>query len=156
MADHTQRREEFIPRLQACMDGRGWNLTVTESAGFEEPFVSGSSESGRATADRDECLAEQGVDVSVYDNPLTEAHLRTMYAYDLDTYHCLLARGVGLEHEAPSVETYVEEALASQAGESTDGYWWGYLDPVILAMRQSEVAELHLMCPERWVFASLS
>jgi hypothetical protein len=154
MAEQAQAREQFVPTLQACMDGKGWNLTVDESSGIVEPFYS-EEEMYRASADKDECLLDQGIDTGQYERLPTEAELRSMYVYDVDTYDCLVAQGVKMEDEPPSVEVYVEQGLnpgGSQQGISES--WWPYFDPAILAMSQDEVAQLEQVCPVRWVFAT--
>jgi hypothetical protein len=155
MAEQAQRREQFVVRLQACMDGHGWQLTVDGSAGFAEPFAS-QDEAERAGADRDRCLVEQGVDASFVSQPLTAESLRSMYRYDVDTHACLLAQGVELERRPPSVDRYVEEGLAAQSGEPVDGSWWPYGDPALLTLGRQDVAELQEACPERWTFGAVS
>lgn len=155
MAEQAQRAEQFVVVLQACMDARGWQLTVDESAGFEEPFTS-ESELARAGADRDACLVEQGIDTSFVSEPLTTQTLTAMYRYDVDTYECLVVQGVDLERRPPSVDRYVENGLAAQSGEPVGDPWWPYGDPAVLRLGQQEVAELQDVCPERWTFGGLS
>ncbi|WP_448058951.1 hypothetical protein [Cellulomonas hominis] len=155
MAEQAQQQEQFVVRLQACMDSKGWNLTAGESAGFAEPF-SDSAEMERAGADRDACLGEQGIDPNILAKPLTESTLRTMYAFDVDTHECLVAQGIEMEGAPPTVDRYVEEGLAAQAGVPVDDPWWPYGDPAILGLDEQGVAELKQVCPERWTFASLS
>jgi hypothetical protein len=155
MAEQAHRAEQFVVRLQACMDGRGWQLTVDESAGFAEPFAS-QAEAERAGGDRDACLVEQGIDTSFVSQPLTAETLREMYRYDVDTHACLVAQGVDLERRPPSVDRYVEEGLAAQSGEPVDDPWWPYGDPALLALGQQDVAALQEVCPERWTFGGVS
>jgi hypothetical protein len=154
MAEQAQLREEFVARLQSCMNVRGWHLTVDESAGFAEPFDS-LEELERAGADRDQCLEEQGIDPTAASGPSTEAALREMYRYDVDTHECLVARGLRLERTPPSVDQYIEDGLASQSGESVADPWWPYGDPAVLALLETDVAELRVTCPERWSFAGI-
>jgi hypothetical protein len=155
VAEQAQRAEQFVVRLQACMDGRGWQLTVDESAGFAEPFAS-QAEAERAGADRDACLVEQGIDTSFVSEPLTAETLRAMYRYDVDTHACLVAQGVELERRPPSVDRYVEEGLAAQAGEPVGDPWWPYGDPALVPLGQQAIAELQEVCPERWTFGGVS
>lgn len=155
MAEQAQRAEQFVVRLQACMDGRGWQLTVDESAGFAEPFAS-QAEAERAGSDRDLCLVEQGVDTSFLSEPLTAESLAAMYRYDVDTHACLVAQGIELERRPPSVDRYVEEGLAAQSGEPVRDRWWPYGDPALVPLEQQELAELQEVCPERWTFGGLS
>lgn len=154
MAEQMQAREQFVPTLQACMDGKGWNLTVDESAGFAEPFYS-REEAERALADSHDCMRDQGIDPDQINFGQTEADLRTMYSYDVDTYDCLVAQGVAMEKKPPSVDVYVEEGLIpGGAQKDISESWWPYFDPAILAMSQDEVAQLEQVCPTRWVFAT--
>lgn len=153
MAEQEQQREQFVATLQACMDAAGWNVTVDDDAGFVEPF-SDSDELDRAVADSNACLAEQGIDVSTYET-LTEAELRTMYPYDVDTYECLQAQGVDMQESPPSIDAYVEQGLATLSDGSVELGWWPYGDPALSSKSQDEIAVLHQVCPERWTFASL-
>lgn len=156
MAEQAQQMDAFLPTLQACMDSRGWNLTMDESSGVLEPFSS-DDEMYRARADSDSCLREQGIDPHQFDNPLTETQLRTRYGYDVDTYQCLVAQGLRMEQQPPSEDVYVERALASSAG-TDDGAasWWPYFDPAVDSLGRERIAELELVCPARWTFADLS
>lgn len=156
MAEQTQAREQFVPTLQACMDGKGWHITVDEHAGIAEPFYS-DEEMDRASSDIDACLLEQGIDMNqvVSDLALTEASLRSMYSYDVDTYECLVAQGVDMQDEPPSVDVYVEQGLnTDDSQQDISQSWWPYFDPAIMAMSQDEVAQLEQVCPVRWVFAT--
>lgn len=155
MADQAQGRESFISRLQACMDAKSWDLTVDESGGFNEPFSS-EEEMMRASDDGQDCLAEQGIDVSALEKPLTEADLSVMYTQDVDTYECLVAQGVEMERTPPGVDLYVEAGLSGQAGAPLPDPWWPYGDQAIMSMPQGEVEQLRQVCPERWVFAGTS
>lgn len=153
MAEQEQQREQFVATLQACMDSAGWNVTVDGDAGFVEPF-SDRDELDRAIADSNTCLAEQGIDPSTYET-LTETELRTMYPYDVDTYECLVAQGIDMQERPPSVDTYVEQGLATLSDDNEETGWWPYGDPALLSITPDEAAALQQACPERWTFASL-
>ncbi len=141
--------------LQACMDARGWNRTMDESGGMLEPFSS-DDEMQRAGADRDSCFSEQGIDHQLDGSP-TEAQLRTMYRYDVDTYECLAAQGLRMEQQPPSADAYVERALADANGTDGGGEsWWPYFYPAVDSLGRERIAELEIVCPTRWTFATLS
>lgn len=152
MAQQEQAKDQFVARLQACMDAKGWNVTVDESAGIVEPLAS-ESEMQRARQDVRACLTDQGIDPDSVVGTVTEESLREMYTQDLDTYECLLAQGVDMEQKPPSEDQFVEDGLAIQAGEERPDSWWPYGDPVILTMSAQEVATLKQTCPVRWTFA---
>lgn len=157
MSDQALAREQFVPTLQACMDAKGWHVTVDEHAGIAEPFTS-QDEAERATADKTACMLEQGIDPAAYETGPTETELRAMYPYDVDTYRCLVAQGVPMEQEPPSIDVYVEQGLPTGddgARDNSDS-WWPYFDPAVLALPQAEVAALEQVCPTRWVFAGAS
>jgi hypothetical protein len=155
MSQQLQDEEVFVANVQSCMDAKGWNLTVDASGGFAEPF-SDEAEMKRAADDVHSCLADQGIDVTQFEQPLTDSALRTMYRYDVDTYECLAAQGLDMQDPPPSQDAYVESALAAQDGQEADDSWWPYYDPAVTALSSSEVADLQQVCPERWTFAALS
>ncbi len=156
MGEQAQQIDAFVATLQSCMDSRGWNLTMDESSGILEPFSS-DDEMYRARADSDSCLREQNIDPHQFDSPPTEAQLRTMYRYDVDTYECLAAQGLRMEQQPPSADAYVESALAAANGtDDGGGSWWPYFDPAVKSLGRERIAELEIVCPTRWTFATLS
>lgn len=154
MAEQKQMEEQFVLNLQSCMDSKGWSLTVDSAGGFLEPFSS-TDEMERAKVDGDACLNEQGIDPSFLSEPLTDASLRKMYTYDVDTYDCLVAQGIKMQNKPPSEDVYVEQALAAQSGIETPDSWWPYGDEVFTSLNESQVKELKESCPERWTFMDL-
>ena len=154
MTEQAQAKERFVPRLQACLDSKGWNVTVDESAGVLEPFSS-EDEMLRASVDIDACLLEQGIDPTRFKSGNSEADLRVMYRQDLDTYECLVAQAVDLEQKPISEEKYVELGLSGENASLSES-WLPYLDPAILKMEEADVADLKRICPERWSFGSTS
>lgn len=150
MAEQAQEREQFVLDLQGCVQAKGWNVTVDEYAGVDEPFSS-QEESERFRSDADECITQLGYDLSQFDEEPTVAQLQQWYERETDVYNCLVNEGVEMAVEPPSEEEFIEQWLQSS---SDDLAWWAYGDPTILAMSGAEVAQLQQSCPEPWVFAS--
>ncbi|MFF1530922.1 FtsX-like permease family protein [Cellulomonas sp. NPDC058312] len=115
MAEQAQRAEQFVVRLQACMDGRGWQLTVDESAGFAEPFAS-QAEAERAGADRDACLVEQGIDTSFVSEPLTAETLTTAAGVAGRRRDLGRQRALGASRSAIVALVVLQSAVAGAAG----------------------------------------
>ena len=154
MTEQAQAREQFVTTLQACMDARGWSLTVNASGGFEEPFTD-QEEGRRAVADSDACLREQGVDPDAFGSAPTESELRATYPYDVDTYECLVAQGVEMAQRPPTEDVYVEQGLGGDSRELAES-WSPYLDSAVQALPAERIAELEQVCPARWTFAAMS
>ncbi|WP_029068048.1 hypothetical protein [Jonesia quinghaiensis] len=150
MANNAQAEEEFTAKLQACMDAKGWDLTLDSSGGIIEMFTD-ETEMMRATKDSQACTKDiTGIDPLSIGTSVTEASARENYQFETDVYNCLVAQGVKMSREMPSEEEYVDTALS---GETSSAPWWPYGDQTVLSMSLDEQNKLRQECPERWVFA---
>lgn len=159
MASQKQEVEQFVDRLQTCMDNKGWNLTMDEFGGMAEPFTS-DEELNRAVNDSDACLADLGFDMDVVaSTTVTEKQLREDYQRDIDTYQCLVNAGLKMQ-DPPTEDVYVENGLSlyndevSAEGADLDQTWLPYLDPAVLSVGEDDLERLRVNCPERWSLAS--
>lgn len=149
MADQAQQVEQFVLDLQGCVEASGWNVTVDEYAGVDEPFSS-QEEAERFRTDADACLLALGHDPSSFDGEPTVADLQRSYEHEVDVHRCLVHQGVEMSEEPPGEDRFVEQRLRPG---SDDEAWWAYGDPAVLALDAAELARVRQSCPEPWVFA---
>lgn len=150
--DYRNNPEAFVRKLQSCMDGKGWHVTVDENGGFLEAFTS-EEELQRAVDDKDQCLVQMGFDDELgATGVLTEKQLRDIYRIDIQTHKCLVKQGLQMA-PPPSEETYVERTIRSMSGEE-DFSWYPYLDDSVIQLSEERIAQLKKKCPERWTFGS--
>lgn len=146
MAEQAEMREQFTVDVQACMDAKGWELTVDSYGGFAERFDT-REELNRASADRNDCVEEAGYSVDFFDDELSREALSTLYDKHTDTYECLLHEGVEMEETPPAKEAWIENMLQGQES------WIPHLDAAVVLAGEQRAAELKELCPAPWPFA---
>jgi len=162
-AQQAQDREQARAALQACLDGKGWKVTVNEFGGADEPF-SDDAELTRYHADMVDCRASVGLS----DQAPTQQQAEQAYHGMLDTAACLRAQGFQVS-DAPSEQTWVEAFLAASsdtataegATEAGDGatsvsdVWEPYGE--LIAAAQDDQSQLERIsatektCPQWWI-----
>ena len=141
VAEQAAQREEYRAGLQACLDGKGWRVTVDLNGGIVEPFT--SDEVSRFRTDEESCRVAMGL--SAEGTPATTEELRTGYRQMLDTRACLVAHGLDMA-PPPSEDAWLD---AVQAGTNA---WHPYDDPSLNALSMAQQDELWALCPQPWLF----
>lgn len=148
-AQQAQKQEEYRVALQACLDGKGWDLTVTSLGGVEEGLSKADMQ--RFPGDLDTCRTSMGLPTQP--PPKTDAELRDEYRKDLDVRACLVAQGYAMA-EPQSEDAWLDAARESYDPATTEErlreivMWTPYGDPVIDALPPSNVDELTTVCPQ--------
>lgn len=88
----------WADRFAACMNERGWNVTVSEDGGVEGEYT--DEQADRFTEDRDECNAFAGTN-----EELSPAEYEEAYAALLDNRDCIIAQGYDLP-QPPSYQAW--------------------------------------------------
>ncbi|HLS15659.1 MAG TPA: hypothetical protein VK095_14205 [Beutenbergiaceae bacterium] len=148
VAEQRAEQEEYMTSLQSCVEGRGWNVTITPEGGVEEPFD--NDEVDDWEEDKFACLESLGYDAEpTYD----EERIRLLYSRLIDTRECLVTHG----HDLPAPqdeETYVENTLRlMQEGDAGGDIWHPYNHDSFHELDREELEELEAQCPQPW-FAS--
>jgi hypothetical protein len=140
VAEQAAKREEFRTAMQACLDARGWQVTVDLNGGIVEPFT--SDEQSRFTTDYDVCRVLMGY--SAEGLPATVDELKVNYGQWLDVRDCFVAHGVAMG--PPQSEDAWLDAV--QSGSSD--LWLPYTDPALEALPMDEQEALEALCPQPW------
>jgi hypothetical protein len=149
-AEQAQEREEYQVALQACLDGKGWDLTVNRDGGVDEALT--DADMARLPADVDGCRLSMGLPA---EPPApTEEELRDHYAKLLDVRECLVAQGIAMA-PAQSQDAWLDaEARASAATTDEEraavDLWHPYDDDEIAALPGDRQEELFGLCPQPW------
>lgn len=154
-AEQARGREEARGALQSCMDGRGWDVPVTEIGGTANVGFATMAEAESFTAEVTACMQENGLRTGLLE--VTEAEAKEIYARQLDTLACMRAHGVMLPD--PSTEqTFVESTIRFYAGGVTDAEtlpWDPYGDFSDLQAQEAITPEVaraaEAACPQNWV-----
>src|SRR5690625_985349 len=146
VAEQRAEQEQYMTSLQTCVEGRGWNVTITPEGGVEEPFDNDEVEDWEE--DRSECLDSLG-----YDDELAqdEDRIRLLYSRLVDTHECLVAHGYEDLPEPQDEEIFVEVSLrAAQEDEAQVERWNPYFHESFYDVSQDEVEEIEKQCPAPW------
>ena len=144
VAQQAAEREEYRSQLQSCMNGKGWDVTLNQYGGVDEPFTS-NDEVTRFVSDTEQCRVSMGY--PAVSGTATLDELKQNYSQLLDTRACLVAHGVNMAPPAQSEDAWVE---ASQAGVELGYVWHPYNDPALLALSMDEQNALEALCPQPW------
>ena len=80
VAEKAAQCEEYRVTLQSCLDGLGWNVTVSLDSGVDEPFA--ADEYSRFTTDQGSC--RRSIGLSAEGMPATLDELRVNYSQWLE------------------------------------------------------------------------
>lgn len=142
MAEQARQQEEFQAALQSCLDGAGWDKTVTPDGGIKEPFT--GAEYDRFRENLHECYTQMGYPVAPT-TTLSPEFLGTLYDRQLDVAACLKSKGEEVS-DPPTRDLYIETA---NDPESTAG--WSPYDVVLASgIGEEEYNALRRDCPEPW------
>jgi len=141
VAEQAAAQEKFRAGLQACLDGKGWNINVDFNGGVADPFTD-QDELARFVADEQACRVSMGY--SAESPPATVSELRTNYTRLLDTRACLVAHGVNMAPPSQSEDAWID------AAQTDAQVWHPYNDPAFDALPMDQQNALELLCPQPW------
>ncbi len=140
----AREAEERTTTLQACMDARGWHVTMNEFGGSSKAWAD-QDELHRFASDSDACRAELGIPTLGLHAP-TDVQVRQSYRYMLDTWLCLRHGGYVLA-DPPSEDAWVESVIQSFSASGV-GFWTPFADPAMDALPLAEWETAEQKCPQ--------
>lgn len=141
-AEQAEQREAFRTSLQACVDARGWEVTVDEWGGGDQGFTE-KAELDRFVADVDDCSRSLGRHVGVVDSETTT---RNLYPMLVDTWECV----VHLGYDVPPPPSEDELVRQYETDGASGPIWTPYGDLMERAGAVADSAELEATCPQPW------
>lgn len=135
----TSWSEDAFAASKACLEERGWQVTVEGGAHrIEVP----EEQRDQYFQDKQECDAQFEAE---FPRPvLTEDDWRRRYAYELSLVECLAKEGFDQVTEPPTEEAYVSEAMSSPMGSPS---WHAY--SAVGAVSTEVWEQLESACPQQ-------
>lgn len=141
-AEQAEQRAAFRDSLQACVDARGWAITVDEWGGGDHGFTD-EAEMDRFVADVDDCSRSLGRHVGDVDS---ETATRNYYPMAVDTWKCLIHEG----YDVPPPPSEDELVRQYETAGSSGPVWTPYGDLMDSPSAVPDWAELEATCPQPW------
>ena len=141
-AEQAEQREAFRTSLQACVDARGWEITVDEWGGGDHGFTD-ESELDRFVADVDDCSRSLGRHVGDVDSETTT---RRFYPMLVDTWECVGHLG----YDVPPPPSEDELVRQYETDGSSEPVWTPYGELMDSPSAVPNSAELEATCPQPW------
>jgi hypothetical protein len=141
-AEQAEQREAFRTSLQACVDARGWEITIDEWGGGDHGFTE-KSELDRFVADVDDCSRSLGRHVGDVDPDTTT---RNFYPLLVDTWECV----VHLGYDVPPPPSEDELVRQYETDGSSGPIWTPYGELMERLGTAPDREELEVTCPQPW------
>ncbi|MCL2594881.1 MAG: hypothetical protein FWD83_05125 [Promicromonosporaceae bacterium] len=146
MAKHVAAREEADAATHSCLLAKGWDIEPIEGGtglSFDlSDFADHVVDS--LFADAELCQESLGFELN---RQYSRTELERFYWHLIDVHECLIAHGVAMVQDPPSISSWVEDFQHAQA-TSGPVSWWPYMDPGFISVTWDEYLELSHICPQ--------